>query len=467
MNTQIFRKYDIRGIAHLDLTDDVMARLGCAFASRLKATQPKQESFHVALGRDARASSRRLFTALTRGLRAQGVHVVDLGLVPTPVVYFSMFESDALDAAIQITGSHNPAEYNGLKMMMGRDTLYGDAIQELAILCERTPTVAQKQTKGSVREDDQILDRYLDWISHDMACKGSRRLKVVLDSGNGVAGVIAPLLVRKIFDADVVELFSEPDERFPNHHPDPTVEENLVHLQDAVAAHGADLGVAYDGDGDRLGVVDATGRIIWGDRLMILFARQVLAQHPGATIIGEVKCSQVLYEDIAAHGGVPIMSAVGHSLIKAKIRDTGAMLAGEMSGHIFFNDRYFGFDDAIYATCRLLEILSGTQSTLAELMDDVPVTFATPEIRVACDDAHKFKIPALVAAHYSASGCVIDTTDGARILFEGGAWALVRASNTQPVLVLRVEAKSALERDAILVRLRGVLDDVLFKRGNG
>jgi phosphomannomutase/phosphoglucomutase len=272
--------------------------------------------------------------------------------------------------------------------------------------------------------------------------------------------VVAPALVRSVFpDGEVIELFSEPDARFPNHHPDPTVEENLHHLIAAVRDHGADLGVAYDGDGDRIGVVDAQGGIIWGDRLMILLARAVLSEQPGATIIGEVKCSQTLFDDIAAHGGVPVMSKVGHSLIKAKIKETGAKLAGEMSGHIFFNDRFFGFDDAIYTTCRLMEILTATPSSLAELMSDVPTTFATPELRVDCADSIKFGVPAKVALSF-ADRFPVNTIDGVRVNF-GLGWGLVRASNTQPVLVLRAEATSPELRDQYLAALHAAIADAL------
>ena len=449
MNETIFRKYDIRGIAADDLTDETVENIGKAYATKLIRELGKTGT--IGVGRDARASSDRLFTALSRGLRSAGIEVMDLGMVPTPLVYFANFNHDDLIGAIQITGSHNPAEYNGFKMMLGKGTLHGAGIRELYDLGSKGD-VEVASTPAGERSWGDLIENYLGWLVANLS-PGERKLKVVLDSGNGVAGVVAPEAVRRVFGAEVIELFSEPDANFPNHHPDPTVEKNLQHLIAAVAEHGADLGVAYDGDGDRIGVVDGQGNIIWGDRLMILLSRAVLAKNPGATIIGEVKCSQTLYDDIASNGGVPIMSAVGHSLIKAKIKETGAKLAGEMSGHIFFNDRYFGFDDAVYATCRVLEILTNTDKSLTDLMADVPVTFATPELRVDCGEDRKFDIPGEIADALAAEGLDVNTIDGARVNF-GEGWGLVRASNTQPVLVLRVEAQSPELRDEYLARLQ-------------
>ena len=454
LNETIFRKYDIRGIADQDLTDRTVEQIGRAYAHTLGAGK------RVAVGFDARASSLRLFDALTRGLRRGGVSVTRLGLVPTPLVYFANFIGEEIDGAIQITGSHNPAEYNGFKMMRGHDTLHGDGITELLTLIQAGQFADRPLTETDIVDDNGLKERYLAWLRGNIR-PGGRALKVVLDSGNGVAGVIAPRVVRELFEGEVIELFSEPDASFPNHHPDPTVEANLVHLIRAVREHEADLGVAYDGDGDRIGVVDNEGQIIWGDKLMILLSREVLKDHPGATIIGEVKCSQTLFDDITARGGTAIMSAVGHSLIKAKIKETDAHLAGEMSGHIFFNDRYFGFDDAIYATCRLMEILGATApgTPMSALLTGVPETFATPELRVPTDEALKFKLPGRVAAHFEREGLVVTTIDGARVHFEQG-WGLIRASNTQPVLVMRVEAQSEALKEEYLERLQRVLRDV-------
>lgn len=452
MNTNIFRKYDIRGIAADDLTDEVVENIGQAYATKM--IRELGQAGKVGVGRDARGSSDRLFDALSRGLNRAGVDVLDLGMVPTPLVYFAKFTREDLQGAIMITGSHNPAEYNGFKMMLGAGTLHGEGIAQMRDLILSKDLEAAPE-HGSIEGWDGLSASYLDWLEENLAGTG-RDLKVVLDSGNGVAGVVAPDAVRRVFGAEVIELFSEPDASFPNHHPDPTVEENLQHLIAAVKEHGADVGVAYDGDGDRIGLVDEKGGVIWGDKLMILLSRDVLSTIPGATVIGEVKCSQTLFDDIAANGGNAIMSAVGHSIIKAKIKETGAKLAGEMSGHIFFNDRYFGFDDAVYATCRVLEILSRSETPLSELLSDVPTTFATPELRVDCDEDRKFIIPGEVAEHFANEGYEVNTIDGARVNF-GKGWGLVRASNTQPVLVLRVEAETPELRDTFLAKLQSAI----------
>ena len=457
MNTSIFREYDIRGIAADDLSDEVVEQIGRAFGTRLLASH--EEARAVGIGHDARGSSPRLVAALSRGLRACGLDVVDFGMVPTPLVYFGAFTNDEVDAVIQVTGSHNPAEYNGFKMMRGADTLHGATIQELRQSIEDEDLCEQAYSQGKERSWDDLQERYVSWVKGNIQPGDRDALKVVLDSGNGVAGLVAPRLVREVFGSqvEVVELYSDPDPRFPNHHPDPTVAENLADLILAVREHEADLGVAYDGDGDRIGVVDERGEIIWGDRLMILLARAVLAEHPGATIIGEVKCSQTLFDDIDAHGGESVMARVGHSLIKAAIKDTGAKLAGEMSGHIFFNDRFFGFDDALYTTCRLLEILSQDEQSLSQRMSDVPETFATPELRLDCPEDIKFDVPPRIAEELAASGLEVNTIDGVRVKFDEG-WGLVRASNTQPVLVVRTEATNPHERDAYLARLKQAIE---------
>jgi phosphomannomutase/phosphoglucomutase len=341
---------------------------------------------------------------------------------------------------------------------MGTDTLHGDAIQELRQIAENGDFASHElgsDKQGELSSYPKLKDEYIDWVKNDIK-PGSRNIKVALDSGNGVAGVVAPDLVRAVFDGEVVELFSEPDASFPNHHPDPTVEENLQDLIKAVREHDCDLGVAYDGDGDRIGVVDENGGVIWGDKLMIALSRALLDEIPGATIIGEVKCSQTLYDDIEDRGGKGIMARVGHSLIKAKIKETNAELAGEMSGHIFFNDRFFGFDDALYTTCRVLEILSSTDKEFSELLAGVPETFATPELRLDCDEQLKFEIPSVVAREY-ADDYEVNTIDGVRVKFDDG-WGLVRASNTQPVLVVRVEATSPKLRDEYLAELKSAIE---------
>jgi phosphomannomutase/phosphoglucomutase len=303
-----------------------------------------------------------------------------------------------------------------------------------------------------------VIETYINWVVDDID-PGESEVKVAMDCGNGAAGVAAPDLVEAVFGTRPIELFTDPDPDFPNHHPDPTVEENLVDLQQAVRENECDVGVAYDGDGDRLGVVDADGTIIWGDQLLIALSRAVLAEKPGATIIGEVKCSKTLFDDIEAHGGEAMMGQVGHSLIKNKIHETGAALAGEMSGHIFFNDRYFGFDDALYTTCRLLELLSHSGQTLGEMLSDVPETYATPEIRRDCDESIKFEVADRVAALFVERDYTVNTVDGARITFPEG-WGLVRASNTQPKLVLRAEATSEALKDEYLSMLEEAVESV-------
>ncbi len=444
MNTQIFRQYDIRGIADRDLDNELVFGLGLAFAHFAKKKLGKSE-LSVVVGRDARVSSDRIFCALADGLVKGGATVVDIGKVPTPLVYFARVQGSH-DACIQITGSHNAGEYNGFKMMVGADTLHGAAIQELrGIIADKSATEAAQP--GEIIADENVISDYLSYVGDNIKM-GRKPLKVVVDCGNGIAGVAAPQLVQDVLGAQMIPLFVEPDGNFPNHHPDPTVLENLQDVMAAVREHQADLGIAYDGDGDRIGVVDHKGEVIWGDKLMILLSRDVLKSNPGATIIGEVKCSQTLFDDIQKHGGNAVMSKVGHSLIKAKIKETGAKLAGEMSGHIFFNDRYFGFDDALYATARLLEILSNTDQDLGQLLGDVPETFATPELRLDCPDDVKFDVPGKVAEQFSKEW-EVNTLDGVRINF-GDGWGLVRASNTGPVLVMRVEAGTPERRDELL-----------------
>ncbi len=451
MNTDIFREYDIRGIANTDLIDPVVENIGQAFATM--AIRQKGDAPRIGVGRDARHSANRIFEALQKGLERAGAHVINLGVIPTPLVYFATFQED-YDGSLQITGSHNPGEYNGFKMMLGRETLHGERIQDLRRLIEEDDLESTDAPLGCSAHAE-LRKEYIEWV-RDNINMGERKLHIAVDCGNGVAGVVAPELLRDAIGAKVHELYTEPDGSFPNHHADPTVEENLTDLIEAVRTEGCDFGVAYDGDGDRIGVVDEQGDILWGDQLLIIFARQVLSDNPGATVIGEVKCSQTLFDDIAAHGGEPVMARVGHSLIKAKIAETGALLAGEMSGHIFFNDRFFGFDDALYATCRLAEIVSRTNQPFSALSADVPKTYATPEIRRPCDETLKFKIPGHVARSF-ADDYQVNTIDGVRVKFNEG-WGLVRASNTQPVLVLRTEGISPESRDRYMKMLTDAVE---------
>ena len=443
MNQNIFREYDVRGIVGQDLTDETVAILARAIGAFFQKNGAKR----IAIGFDARESSPRFRDLLVRGLNSARCDVLDIGKVPTPVLYFTAFTKD-VDGGVMITGSHNPPDHNGFKICLGKSTIFGEQIQAIKNIALTENFVGGASFVGSesfdyeeVKPKIQTVD-VLEEYQHQLLRRvgvGARKIKVVVDSGNGMGGVTAIPLYRAL-GYEIVELFTEPDSNFPNHHPDPTVIENLQDAIRAVRETGADLAIAFDGDGDRIGVIDETGKIIWGDELMVLFSRAVLREKPNSTIIAEVKCSQKLFDDIAKNGGTPLMWKAGHSLIKAKMKETGAVLAGEMSGHIFFADRFYGFDDATYAGARVLEILSNTDKTLSELLSDLPATFSTPELRIDCADEMKFAVVAKIAEEFSETNEVI-ATDGARILFASG-WGLVRASNTQAILVLRFEADS-------------------------
>jgi phosphomannomutase/phosphoglucomutase len=441
----IFREYDIRGIAERDLSDAVATGIGRGFATMIGAGTGTP--LRVAVGRDCRNSSDRLMSALTLGLTQAGATVVDVGVGPTPMLYASV-HALATEGGMMITGSHNPGDENGFKMMRGKASFFGGDIQLLRKVVEEerfAPAVAP----GRVERAD-MDDRYVDMVTRGIHLARTD-IKVVVDAGNGSGGPLGLACMTKL-GLSPDPLFCDMDGRFPNHHPDPTVPRNLEALIGRVHETHARVGIAYDGDADRLGAIDANGDIIWGDKLMILFSRALLVERPGAAILGEVKCSQTLFDDIARHGGRPILWKTGHSLIKAKMKEEGALLAGEMSGHLFFADRYFGYDDAIYASLRLLEILVRDPRTISEMLADVPRTYATPEIRVDCPDAIKFDVVSAVRSHYRAAGMPVIDIDGARISFGGEhdpAWGLVRASNTGPVLVMRFEATSPQRRDAI------------------
>ncbi len=426
--SHIFREYDIRGLAETELMDEVVRGVGQAFGTLLLQEGKKK----ITVGRDLRPSSERILKVLLEGLASCGVDILDLGLIPTPVLYFSVSYLQ-LDAGISITGSHNPPEYNGFKLHLADRPFYGEEIQKLRELIQK-----KNFLKGNGKiETRQILEDYQNYVLRIF--KFQRKLKVIIDSGHGMAGIVAPELIRRL-GHEVVELYSNLDPTFPDHHPDPSDLKNMKDLQKKVIETKADIGIAFDGDADRIGVVDEKGRIIFGDRILLLYARSLLKRKPGATIIGDVKCSKIIYDDIAKRGGKPIMWKTGHSLIKAKIKETHAELAGEMSGHMFFVDRWFGFDDAIYSACRMLEVLDEDPRPLSQHLSDIPQLFSTPEIRVDCPDDKKFDLVKRAVQDFKKEYRVVDT-DGARIEFEDG-WGLVRASNTQPVLVMRFEATS-------------------------
>ena len=428
LKSTIFREYDIRGIAETELLSPGIADLGRALGTYLQ----RQSGKRINLGRDCRLSSPRLRDALIEGLLSTGCQVTDIGVVPTPLLYFSAVHLDA-DGAVMITGSHNPSEFNGFKTVSSKGSLHGEAIQEIRRLVETRDFSTGHGTQHSM----DIIPAYLDELSPQFDF--DRRIKVVLDAGNGTAGPVVHQLMKRL-NVDVTELFFEMDGHFPNHHPDPTVPSNLKHLQDAVRAQHADLGIAFDGDTDRIGAVDENGHVIYGDMLLLIYGREILTRKPGATFIGEVKCSQILYDELKRLGGNPIMYKTGHSLIKEKMKQEHAELAGEMSGHMFFGDRYFGYDDAIYAACRLIEIVAKSGHPLSHQLAGLPQTVCTPEIRVACPDETKFDVVARVAAQFGKTHEVIDV-DGVRVLFDEG-WGLLRASNTQPVVVMRFEART-------------------------
>jgi phosphomannomutase/phosphoglucomutase len=442
----IFREYDIRGVADRDLDDELVHNLGRSLAAHLEGDRP----ITIAVGRDCRVTSPRLFKALTQGMRRGGAKVIDIGVVATPVLYFAAFHLKT-EGAVIITGSHNPGEDNGFKMLRGTQSMYG---AEIACLRERIEKqdFGESQTPGIMEEQD-VVEAYLDHAVSSLQL-GEGRAKVVVDAGNGTGGPIAMRLYERL-GYEVIPLYCDMDGRFPNHHPDPTVEANLADLKSAVLEHGADLGVALDGDADRIGAIDGQGRVLWGDQLLTLLGRALLVQVPGASIIGEVKCSQALYDELEKAGGKAIMSKVGHSLIKAKMKDSGALLAGEMSGHIFFAHRYLGFDDGVYAGARLLELLSQGTESLADLYETLPVMVNTPEIRVLCPDGIKFTVVAEVTRRMREREDVLSVIDidGVRASF-GDGWGLVRASNTQPSLVLRCEAQNSKR----LVELRSILE---------
>lgn len=426
LNPGIFREYDIRGIAEKELRDPDVEALGRALATYLI----RHSGRTICLGRDCRLSGERLHSALLRGLLSAGTHVLDLGVVPTPVLYYAAVHF-AANGAVMITGSHNPPEYNGFKTVCGPGTLHGSEIQSIHKLIVNSDF---ESGEGTVKQVDAITP-YIEEIASQF--RFERRVKVVLDAGNGTAGPVVHKLLEKL-NVDAIEMFFDMNGHFPNHHPDPTVLSNLRDLQKAVRTQKAELGIAFDGDSDRLGAVDENGEVIYGDMLLLIFGREILSRKPGSTFIGEVKCSQAMYDKLLELGGKPIMYKTGHSLIKAKMKQEHAELAGEMSGHMFFADRYYGYDDAIYAACRLIEIVAKSGNPLSHQLEGIPKLVSTPELRVDCPDDMKFRVVEKVADRIRQHYPVVDV-DGVRVPFEHG-WGLVRASNTQPVLVMRFEA---------------------------
>ncbi len=447
---QVFREYDIRGIAEEEITVEFAYKLAQAYARLLGGDKSKP----VVVARDVRLSGLMLQQAVIQGLTELGFDVIDIGMKPTPLAYYAVYHLQAA-GCVMVTASHNPAEYNGFKFMLGKESIHGEGLQQLKLLMMEGHAFSKKK-QGVISRVDLMPD-YEDFMVRDCVLK--RPLKVVIDAGNGPSGMIAAPVYRNL-GCEVIELYCEPDGNFPNHHPDPTVAENLSTLAETVRREAADLGIAFDGDGDRIGVVDEKGEIIWGDMLLLLLSRQLLHLHPGATIISEVKSSKLLYDDIQAHGGKGVMWRTGHSPMKRKMKETGALLAGEMSGHFFFADRYFGFDDAVYAGARVMQMLAEQKQPLSSLLDGIPKLESTPEIRIDCSDKLKFHIVKQAIGYFEQQGHRMIKTDGMRLVFDDG-WALLRASNTQPALVLRYEAVNHQR----MAELRALLEGWLERKG--
>jgi phosphomannomutase len=446
-NPTILREYDIRGIVGDTLTEEDAHALGRTYGAKAHGEGART----IAVGRDGRTHSGMLEAALVRGLAESGLNVVQVGMGPSPMLYFATHYLD-VDGGIQVTGSHNPADYNGFKMLLKGRSVFGAEIQEIG---QRAASGHWHEGSGTIEEVD-IREAYVDRLLRDFS---GNAFRVGWDAGNGAAGPTLDMLVERLPGHHHV-IFSQVDGRFPNHHPDPTVEANLADLKQLVATEQLDFGIAFDGDGDRIGAVDGQGRVIWGDQLMLILAEPVLKEQPGATIIADVKASQVLFDGIAALGGKPLMWKTGHSLIKSKMKETGAPLAGEMSGHIFFKHRWYGFDDALYAAVRLIEAVSASGKSLTEIMDAMPKSVATPELRFPVDEVRKFAIVDEVRDRLSADGARVDATDGVRVSTSDGWW-LLRASNTQDVLVARAEAWD----EAGVDRLIAQIDEQLAKSG--
>lgn len=424
----IFRAYDIRGVVGRDLDSGIVESIGRAFGTLVR----REGGTRVLMGRDGRLSSPEMAAAFARGANAAGCDVLDAGPVPTPMLYFGIRHLDA-DGGVSITASHNPGEYNGVKSVLGKRTLFGEDIQLMRRMIDSEDF---EHGSGTVEEVD-LIEPYVAMVKERVQL--DRPVKVIIDAGNGIAGMIAPRLYREL-GCEVEEMYCEVDGTFPNHHPDPTVPEAVEELAERVVQGGFDLGLGFDGDGDRVGVIDEVGQIVWGDRLTVLLARDVLSRNPGATVIFDVKCSKVLADDIAAHGGKPLMWKTGHSFIKQKIREEGALLAGEMSGHLFFGENFYGHDDAVYAGAKLMEIYARQEGPFSGQLADLPEVFSTPEIRHPSSEEHKFVICERLRDELAQEFDVI-AIDGVRVEFEDG-WGLARASNTGPQIILRFEAQS-------------------------
>ncbi|MEM7008676.1 MAG: phosphomannomutase/phosphoglucomutase [Thermodesulfobacteriota bacterium] len=445
INPGIFREYDIRGVTGKDIDEGVFETIGKAYGTYLN----RLGASIISMGRDCRVSSPELSAAFARGVNSTGIDVLDIGMVSTPMLYFSLYSLD-VNGGVMITASHNPGEYNGIKMSEGKNSLFGEQIQEIREIAEKGEFASGQ---GNLAGAD-VRSEYIKFLKDNLNINPG--LKIAADYGNGMIGIIGPEVFRE-FGCEITELYETPDGTFPNHHPDPTVEENLAELIDTVTSNNLQVGVGFDGDGDRIGVIDENGDIIWGDMLVLIFARDILSREPGSKFIGDVKCSTRLFRGIEEAGGEAIMWKTGHSLIKNKMKVEEAQMAGEMSGHIFFADKFFGYDDALYAALRLLEIISTTGKKVSELLGGIPHSVSTPEIRLECPEEIKFELVEKVKNVLSETHEVIDI-DGVRIEFPYG-WGLIRASNTQPALVLRFEAEDQEKLEQVKSIIEGELEN--------
>jgi len=456
MNENIFREYDIRGVVEADFTKEVVVSIAKSLGTIILSKGYK----NCAIGYDARHSADFLFTTFSNTLNNLGIDVISIGECTTPMLYFAQIDLD-MDAGVMITGSHNPSDMNGFKMLLKDGAIFGEAIQDLKklILNDKLASGVTEENKKGITKTISIKEKYTSYLKENITLGNThKKLKIVVDGGNGTGGEIASEVFRD-YGCEVVELYTKPDGDFPNHHPDPTVPEYMTDLIAKVKETKADLGIGYDGDADRIGIIDETGKMLFGDHLMILFSREILSRKPGSAIVGEVKCSKTLYDEIEKLGGKGIMWKAGHSLIKAKMKEIKAELGGEVSGHIFFKDRFFGFDDALYASLRLLEILSRTTKSISELLSDIPKTIMTPEIRLDSNDDTKFEIVKRVTDFFKQEGYNVSDVDGVRVIFEDG-FGLLRASNTQPAIVQRYEANTQERLDEIQKLIQNKLKEI-------
>lgn len=447
IKSEVFRQYDIRGIVGEQLNEESYYLIGKGFGTMLRNKGMKS----IVIGGDARHSTRGFMDSFIKGALETGCEITDIGMVATPILYFAIWELKQ-DGGAMVTASHNPSQYNGCKLNLGLGSVYADALQDLLKLIQSEKFV---QGDGKLIKNESVVEDYIQYIVDNVDI--SRPVKVIVDGGNGMGGPYLPEILRRK-GCEVIEMYCEPDGDFPNHHPDPTVEKNMVDLARAVVEAEYELGIGLDGDADRIGVVDEKGKMLFGDQILNILARDYLAKNPGKTVIADVKCSKNLYDDIKARGGKAIMYKTGHANIKMRMKEIGVEFAGEMSGHVFLGDRYLGFDDAIYVSCRFIEIVANTQMPVSQYLADQPKMYNTPELHTKCEDSRKFDVVQKVCDEFKQGGYDVNDIDGARITFADG-WGLIRASNTTPVLVTRYEAST----EARMIEIRNLIETVINK----